>query len=290
MFERVLDERLEDEVGDEGVAEPGGHPLAHDEPVAEPGPLDGEVMAEEVELVVERDLRLVRPVERDAEQARQVGDDLAGRPDVAVHQRRDGVERVEEEVGVQLHPERLEPGPGQLALELGGPDLPLPRPFAGLGRRSGGVVGEDRRDDPEVDEEVEQEVGEHRVRERHPERRRRLVEQAEASDEERRDEAVEGGRHDAVDDGLPRPPPPDGGEPPGEGGDDRGEPGPHEASADGPEGVGGLVGHAPYAERDVRVRRDDDADGPPERDQEGGPAERGAGQGGEVHGGRPTGG
>ena len=61
---------------------------------------------------------------------------------IALDQRRDGVQRVEEEVRVELHPQRVQPRLGELRLQLRGLRLLLPLAQEELAREAGGQHGE----------------------------------------------------------------------------------------------------------------------------------------------------
>ncbi len=87
------------------------------QPVAEARLLDFEIFLQELELVLERDFLLAALVERDAKQIAQPRQHLIGGFHVAVHQRRDRVERVEEKVGMQLPLQRLQLRLGKLRVE-----------------------------------------------------------------------------------------------------------------------------------------------------------------------------
>ena len=95
--------------------------------------LDVEIIAEQFELPFERHLLLRAAAERSPQQLAELPDHVHRRlVIVAPHQRGDGVERIEEEVRIELHAQRLEPRLGHAGLELGraqpqvrGPKLPL---------------------------------------------------------------------------------------------------------------------------------------------------------------------
>ena len=77
-------------------------------------------MLEELELLAQRHFLRARCCERQAQEVAQPGHHPVGRLDVAVEQRGDRVQRVEEEVRLQLDLERLQLGPGELGLQLQG--------------------------------------------------------------------------------------------------------------------------------------------------------------------------
>ncbi len=127
VLDRVLDERLQDEVGHERVERLGLHVEAHDQAIGEARLLDLEVLRQEVELRLERDFLLADVLERQPQQVAQPHERAIGGLDVAVHQRRDGVQRVEEEVRVELLLERLELGLDEPRLELRRAERPVLR-------------------------------------------------------------------------------------------------------------------------------------------------------------------
>src|SRR5690606_12446845 len=98
VLDGVLDERLEDQVRHERVERAGLDLLGHVERALEADALDVQVVAEEVELVAERDLGGGGLVEGAAQERAQAGDDAADAGGIALDEGADGVERVEEEV------------------------------------------------------------------------------------------------------------------------------------------------------------------------------------------------
>ena len=65
------------------------------------------------------------PLQAQAQQIAQLGQHLVGGVDVAVHEGGDGMQRVEEEVGLQLVAQDLQSRPGQVILQLRGAQLTL---------------------------------------------------------------------------------------------------------------------------------------------------------------------
>ena len=118
VLDRVLDERLQQQVRHQRVERVGLDVEADDEAIGEARLLDLEVLCEEVELGLERDFLLAELLERQAQQVAQPHQRPVGGLDVAVHQRRDRVQRVEQEVRVQLLLQRLELRLDQPGLEL----------------------------------------------------------------------------------------------------------------------------------------------------------------------------
>ena len=84
-------------------------------------------MSQEVDLVLERHLLRADAIERQAQQVAQLRQHLVGGVDVAVHQRRDRVQRVEEEVRVELPLQRFELRLGEPGLQLRSRELALLR-------------------------------------------------------------------------------------------------------------------------------------------------------------------
>ena len=70
VLDGVLDQRLQQQRRHEHVVGFRLHVVADDETVGEAGAFDLEVLAEEVELVLQRDLRLAETLERQAQQGR----------------------------------------------------------------------------------------------------------------------------------------------------------------------------------------------------------------------------
>ena len=107
MLDRVLDDRLEDQVRDPRAAQVGRDVERHPQPVLEARLLDLEVHLEELELAGERhELRRVG-LEAAAEELLEARDRERRRVPVAEDERQDAVESVEEKVGVELRLESL---------------------------------------------------------------------------------------------------------------------------------------------------------------------------------------
>src|SRR5205807_4057 len=115
---RVLDQRLEEQVRDERDARVRGDVELHRESVLESDALDLEIVAEDLELAREGNLLFGDAVERRAQQLAQLGNHSLGGRCVGMDERRDGVEGVEEEMWMQLKLETLELGAGEPPLEL----------------------------------------------------------------------------------------------------------------------------------------------------------------------------
>ena len=120
VADAVLDERLQQQVGHERVQRVGVEVVAHGEPLAEAGLLDLQVLGQELEVVAERHLLRAAAVERHPEQVAQPHQHAVGGVHVPVHERRDAVQGVEEEVRVELSLQRLQLRFGKPRLELRG--------------------------------------------------------------------------------------------------------------------------------------------------------------------------
>src|SRR5262249_41674287 len=127
VLDRVLDERLQDHPRHFAVERVGFDRHADSETILEARLFDVEVLLQELGLFLQRHLRLAAAIERDAEQIAQPADHSVGGIRIAVHERGNGVQRVEQEVRVQLRLERLEARLDDLRLELRGAQLPLLR-------------------------------------------------------------------------------------------------------------------------------------------------------------------
>ena len=116
----------------------------HLQAIAEARPLDLEVLVDEIELVLERHHLRADAIERQPQQVAEPRQHRVGGVDVAVHQRRDRVERVEQEVRVQLPLQRLQLRFGQAGLQLRGGERALLRlavVVEGVAHRDDGPVG-----------------------------------------------------------------------------------------------------------------------------------------------------
>src|SRR5690606_3601145 len=109
VLDGVLDERLKNEVGDESRARLGLDVHLDHEPPLEANLHDLEVTLNERQLILERNLLLFGPLERGAQQLAEPGDHAPDAAGVALHQRRNRVQRIEKEMGVQLRTQRREP-------------------------------------------------------------------------------------------------------------------------------------------------------------------------------------
>ena len=108
VLDRVLDERLQQQRRYQRVECLGLDVVADHQTVGEACAFDLEVLAEKVELGVERDFLFAEPLEREPQQVAEPHQRAIGGVDVAVHQRGDRVQRVEEKMRMQLLLQRLE--------------------------------------------------------------------------------------------------------------------------------------------------------------------------------------
>jgi hypothetical protein len=142
MFDGVFDEGLEEQWRDRAVGGGGVDGDGGAETVGEADGFEGEIVGDGGEFGLERDGVGVVVAEAVAEDVRQAGEHVLGAGGVEVDEGADGVEGVEEEVGVELGFEGAELGFAEGELELG---------FAVL---AGALVGEaDVEEDPDADGE-----------------------------------------------------------------------------------------------------------------------------------------
>ena len=83
-----------------------------------------EIGLDEVELFIQRQLLDVGGLERASQQLGELCQHQFGGVRIVPHQPRDGIQRVEEEVRMQLHLEGFDLGAGELHFELGRAKLP----------------------------------------------------------------------------------------------------------------------------------------------------------------------
>ena len=107
MLDRVLDQRLQQHAGDDDGQRLFGDLLDDAQFFAEADDLDVEVVVGEGELVGERDERLA-VLQQHAQDVGQLDDHLARQFRLRTHERGDGVERVEEEVRIDLALQRVQ--------------------------------------------------------------------------------------------------------------------------------------------------------------------------------------
>src|SRR6267378_2550558 len=124
---RVFDERLEDQIGHLGVERFGLGVHHRFEAVPEPNLLDVEVAPQELQLLLQRHLLRTRTVEHPPQQVAEPCQHADGEGILTgANQLADGVQRIEQEVRLELHPERFQPRLGELGFELRGAQLPFP--------------------------------------------------------------------------------------------------------------------------------------------------------------------
>jgi len=120
VLHRVLHQRLQDQVGHQRVHHPGFHLGFHLERSLEADAHDLQVAVHELDLLAQRDLRLARAFQRVAQELAEARDHPPHAARVALDQRGHGVQRVEQEVRVDLAAQRRQPRLGQLGAELRG--------------------------------------------------------------------------------------------------------------------------------------------------------------------------
>ena len=155
--DRILDQRLEQERRHHGRRclriDPEGHP----QPVAETRFLNRDVMVEQLELLFECDERSAFAIKRLAQQLREPRDHAIRLLGVLEHESRNRVQRIKEEVRLELADERVESRLDELHLE----PLGAPRVIQSRHHR--------------VHEQVERPVHRHRVTHAGEERVRRAI-------------------------------------------------------------------------------------------------------------------
>ena len=119
VSDSVLHERLQQQCRDSSGCGPGIDPERHAQAIAESRFLDGDVMVQQFELLLECDEGTPFPVKRLPQQLGQPGDHPVRLLRILEHECRDGVQRVEEEVRLQLSHESVEPRLHELHLETG---------------------------------------------------------------------------------------------------------------------------------------------------------------------------
>ena len=113
MLDRVLHEWLQQEAGHQRLAGPFAGGDAHLQAIAKTRPLDLDIAIEQRQLAIQRHAIDEPDIERLAQQMAQVADHALGRFGPLVDQLGDGVERVEQEVRLELHAQHLESRPGE---------------------------------------------------------------------------------------------------------------------------------------------------------------------------------
>jgi len=104
---RVLDQRLERHRRHERDPRPVVDGLLEAQTAAEPDPPDGQVVLEEGQLLVQRDVRTVAAIEGQPQQVTQVLEHPSGLPRIGLEMRRDGVQGIEQEMRIELQTQRL---------------------------------------------------------------------------------------------------------------------------------------------------------------------------------------
>ena len=128
MIERVFDEWLKDELGHERIERIGANFAGHGKAVAKAHAHDLDVLVHQCELVAQRYLVLPAMLHREPQQVAESRQHFIRGIDVAVHQCRDAVEGIEQEVGLNLGTKRLELRLGQTRTQVGCCNFALPVP------------------------------------------------------------------------------------------------------------------------------------------------------------------
>src|ERR1051326_8029851 len=119
----VFDQRLQYEVGHEQVERAGLDGAAHFEPLAEAHLLDFEVFIEVLHLAFQRDLLNAGTIEGEPQKIAEPRDHAVGALHITIHERGDGVQRVEEKMRLKLHLENLD----RKSTRLNSSHIPLSR-------------------------------------------------------------------------------------------------------------------------------------------------------------------
>src|SRR5262249_35852320 len=119
VLQRVLDERLKDEIRHEGVARSVVDAQRYLEPSLKANLHDVALPLEQLQFPLERPLLLRRWLQRVTQELAQPSDHPSNAFRIAIDETRDGVKRVEEEMRVELRSQDSELGFGQTSLELG---------------------------------------------------------------------------------------------------------------------------------------------------------------------------
>jgi hypothetical protein len=123
VLQGVFHQRLQDEIRHQRVLEAPGDPDVDLEPSLETDLHDLEIAPQEDDFLRQGHLGRVRPFERGTQELGQARDHAPHAFRVALHQRRDRVQRVEEKVRVHLRAQRRETRVGQLRLQVRGVGL-----------------------------------------------------------------------------------------------------------------------------------------------------------------------
>lgn len=117
MADGIFEEGLEEEGGDGGGEAILGDGFSDGEAMAEADFFDIEIASGEVEFLLEGGFGGIGSGEGEAEEIGEAGEHFVGGLGIAMDEGGDGVEGIEEEMGVELHAEGLETGLGELTGE-----------------------------------------------------------------------------------------------------------------------------------------------------------------------------
>ena len=118
VLDGVLDERLEDQTRHAGVQGFRLDVELHRQAIRETRLLDAEILLEELQLHLQGHFVVARVVEREPQQIAEVHEGAIRGLDILVHERGDRVQRVEQEMRVELLLKRRQLRLDQLRLEL----------------------------------------------------------------------------------------------------------------------------------------------------------------------------
>lgn len=159
MLQRILDQGLQHKPRDERSVSVRRDLDIDGETIVEADTHYVEICIEQSEFFAERELRLVTVVERAAKQISEPGEHGVRRLDVAMHERRNGVQGVEQKMGLKLRGQRFQAGGGETRFQpccpgrvLDRPAIELDRVYDGQHRAEGHDLGDEASDqDPPED-------------------------------------------------------------------------------------------------------------------------------------------
>src|SRR2546423_1832996 len=108
MLDRVFDQRLQDQVGHASVERLRIDLHLDGQAISKACLLDQQITFEHLQLLLERYFLHADVLQREPQQVAQARDQAVGLLDIPVHERRDGMQSVEQEMRVKLHLEHLQ--------------------------------------------------------------------------------------------------------------------------------------------------------------------------------------
>lgn len=127
VFDGVFDEWLEDECGNHGVEHRGIDGMLDVKSIAKAPLFNGKVTTQKIDFATQGNFLFVGGVESSSQQFTEVSEHVVCGVGVGVNEGGDGVERVEEEMRIELHLECGEPGLREAGLSGEGAALALSR-------------------------------------------------------------------------------------------------------------------------------------------------------------------